>query len=94
MIKLKVFISSVQAEFAAERQILFEYLMTDALLGRFFEPFIFENLPARDKSASDSYLDEVRQSDIYIGIFGKSYGYENSEGVSPTEKELDRKSVV
>ena len=93
MIKLKVFISSVQAEFAAERQILFEYLMTDALLGRFFEPFIFENLPARDKSASDSYLDEVRQSDIYIGIFGKSYGYENSEGVSPTEKEFDLAST-
>jgi hypothetical protein len=30
--KLKVFISSVQSEFAEERQMLFEYLMQDALL--------------------------------------------------------------
>ena len=42
MQRIKVFISSVQSEFTAERQILFDYLSSDALLGKFFEPFIFE----------------------------------------------------
>jgi hypothetical protein len=39
MTRLKIFISSVQIEFAKERQTIFNYLMGDALLGRFFEPF-------------------------------------------------------
>jgi hypothetical protein len=35
MQKKRVFISSVQSEFAEERQMLFDYLTTDALLGKF-----------------------------------------------------------
>jgi hypothetical protein len=46
MQKKRVFISSVQSEFAEERQMLFEYLTTDALFCKFFEPFIFEQIPA------------------------------------------------
>jgi len=42
-IKLKVFISSVQSKFAEERQMLFEYLMQNALPGLFFKPFIFNS---------------------------------------------------
>lgn len=71
MRKLKVFISSVQSEFAEERQMLFEYLMQDALLGLFFEPFIFEIVPASSQRADNVYLDEVSKCDVYIGIFGK-----------------------
>ncbi|MGB4847981.1 MAG: DUF4062 domain-containing protein [Saprospiraceae bacterium] len=89
MNKLKIFISSVQSEFADERLMLFDYLTTDALLGRFFEPFIFEKLPARDVKASVAYLDQINQSDIYLGIFGKEYGFENKEGISPTELEYN-----
>jgi len=51
MQRKKVFISSVQSEFAAERQMLFEYLTSDALLGKFFEPFIFERMEAKDQTA-------------------------------------------
>ena len=89
MNKLKVFISSVQSEFSGERQMLYDYLITDALLGRFFEPFIFENLPASDKNSAVAYLEQVRQSEIYLGIFGKEYGFENKAGISPTELEFD-----
>ncbi len=89
MSRLKIFISSVQSEFASERQMLFHYITSDPLLGRFFEVFIFENLPAKDKSAAEAYLDEVRQSDIYLGIFGKEYGFEDKDGISPTEHEYD-----
>ncbi|HHT9138828.1 MAG TPA: DUF4062 domain-containing protein [Candidatus Wunengus sp. YC60] len=89
MKKIGVFISSVQSEFAKERHALYEYLLSDALLGRFFEPFIFENIPATDQRADRVYPDEVRRCDIYIGLFGKEYGYEDKKGISPTEREFD-----
>jgi len=89
MTKKRIFISSVQSEFAEERQMLFEYLTTDALFGIYFEPFIFEKVPALDSSPSTVFLNEVENCDIYLGIFGESYGYEDSEGISPTEKEFD-----
>lgn len=89
MNKIKVFISSVQSEFSDERKILYEFLTTDALLGRFFEPFIFEVLPAKDQKADLAYLEKVKQSDIYLGIFGKEYGSEDNNGISPTEKEFN-----
>ena len=38
---IRIFVSSVQREFAVERKALAEYIRTDALLGRFFEVFIF-----------------------------------------------------
>ena len=56
MAKLKVFISSVQKEFIRERQRLFNYLISDPLLGLFFEPFIFENLPASDRRVDTAYI--------------------------------------
>lgn len=89
MRKLKVFFSSVQNEFAKERQMLFDYLMQDALLGLFFEPFIFEKVPASNQRVDNLYLDEVTKCDIYIGIFGKDYGKEDADGISPTEREFD-----
>jgi hypothetical protein len=90
MKKLKVFISSVQKEFASERQKLFSYLNSDPLLGLFFEPFIFENLPAADRKVDTAYIQGVYKSDIYIGLFGSEYGYEDSKGISPTEREFDK----
>ncbi|MDR1544704.1 MAG: DUF4062 domain-containing protein [Prevotellaceae bacterium] len=89
MQKKRVFISSVQSEFVEERQILNDYLTTDALLGRFFEPFIFENVPALNASAVTVFLNEVEQCDIYLGIFGEKYGFEDADGISPTEREFD-----
>jgi len=92
MSKLNVFISSVQSEFAKERQILFDYLMQDAMLGLFFEPFIFEKLPALEQSPNKTYLDRVGKCDIYIGLFGENYGYEDENGISPTEHEFNMAS--
>ena len=89
MRKLKIFISSVQKEFATERQSLFLYLNSDPLLGIFFEPFLFENLPATDQRTDTVYIKEVSESDIYIGLFGSDYGFEDSTGISPTEHEFN-----
>jgi len=36
---------------------------------------------------------EVRRCDIYVGLFGDSYGFEDAEGISPTEREFDQATV-
>ena len=64
-------------------------MTSDALLGRFFEPFIFENVPAVYCSSVSVYSNEVERCDIYMGIFVKQYGFEDSEGISPTVREFD-----
>lgn len=89
MTMIKVFFSSVQREFADERELLCKYIREDALLGKFFQPFIFENLPAINLSASQAYLSEAATSEIYLGLYGRDYGYEDAEGLSPTEREYD-----
>lgn len=86
---VRVFISSVQKEFSEERKALAKYIREDALLRRFFEPFIFEELPAINLSTPEAYLYEAAHSDIYLGIFGQQYGFEDEAGVSPTEREYD-----
>jgi len=85
----RIFISSVQREFAEERQLLCKYIRADALLGKFFIPFIFEELPAINLSAPKAYLTEASTSDIYLGLYGSDYGYEDADGISPTEREYD-----
>jgi len=89
MSKYKVFISSVQKEFEKERLMLQQYLQEDALLGGFFVPYLFEADAAAGAAPDVVYLDEVAASDIYIGLLGAEYGYEDDEGVSPTEREFD-----
>lgn len=89
--RLRVFVSSVQKEFADVRANLKTFLLGDAVLKRFIsEVFLFEELPASDRRADEVYLDEVDRCDIYLGIFGNEYGFEDDEGVSPTEREYDR----
>ena len=90
MKRKRIFMSSVQKEFAAERAALRNYLHDDPLFRRFFEVFLFEDLPAADKRADDVYLRQVAHCDLYIGLFGNDYGYEDGDGVSPTEREFDR----
>ena len=48
---LRIFISSVQKEFAGERAALRDFLRGDALMRRFFDPFLFEEVPAADRRA-------------------------------------------
>ena len=90
MTPIHLFISSVQREFAVERAALRDYLRGDVLMRRFFEPFLFEDVPAADRRADEVYLDEVRQCDLYLGLLGDDYGFEDEEGISPTEREFAR----
>lgn len=88
--RLRIFISSVQKEFAQIRQDLKAFLLGDAVLQRFVaDVFLFEELPAKDRRADEVYIGEVERCDIYLGIFGYEYGFEDQNGVSPTEHEYD-----
>lgn len=89
-VRLKIVVSSVQKEFKQIRPDLKAFLLGDAFLHRFVsEVFLFEELPARDRRADQVYLEQVERCDIYLGIFGYEYGYEDQNGVSPTEYEYN-----
>ena len=86
--RMKIFVSSVQKELQKERRAVKDFVLGDALLRRYFDVFLFEDLPASDRRADEAYLEEVGRSDVYVGLFGNEYGNEDSKGVSPTEREF------
>ena len=90
MSDLRIFISSVQREFAGERSALRNYLREDPLMRRFFDVFLFGDAPASDQRPDELYLDEMDRCDLYVGLFGIDYGVENEVGLSPTEQEFER----
>lgn len=91
---LRIFVSSVQREFAGERRALRDFIEGDALLRRFFEVFLFEDLPASGRRADEVYLAEVDRCDVYLGLLGNDYGHEDAAGIPPTEREFDRATTA
>ena len=87
MQKYKVFISSVQVEFSQERQLVYDFIRSDDLMGQYFEPFIFEQIAAQDTNPRQLYLHEASSCQVYLLLIGQAYGNVLSEGISPTEKE-------
>ena len=86
----RIFISSVQKEFAEERRLLKRYISKNPAYRRFFDTFVFEeDVVAADRRTDEVYLEELGKCDIYIGLIGREYGFEDAEGVSPTEREFD-----
>jgi ATP-dependent DNA helicase RecG len=69
MPRLRVFVSCVQKELADERRAVKEFLLHDPLLSRFVaDVFLFEDIPASDRTPDDIYIREVEQCDIYLAI--------------------------
>jgi ATP-dependent DNA helicase RecG len=85
----QIFVSSVQKELQEERYALRDFIHGNDLLCQFFRVFLFEDLPPSDRRPDDVYLDEVAKSSIFLGIFGNEYGWEDKNGLSPTEKEFN-----
>lgn len=85
-----LFVSSVQKELAEDRRAIKTFVENDPLLRRFFRVFLFEDLPAKDRQADAVYLAEIDSCAMYIGLFGNNYGFEDTDGLSPTEREFDR----
>ena len=90
MTAYRLFLSSVQKEFVAERRAVKAFVDGDPLLRRFISVFLFEDLPACDRRPDAAYLDEVDRCAVYVGLFGRDYGFEDGSGLSPTEREFDR----
>jgi ATP-dependent DNA helicase RecG len=87
--KFKVFISANQTELKEERLATKEAILNTPIIKNFFVPVLFEDLPAGGRDPVSTYLEEVKSSDIYVGILGSSYGSKNADGVSATELEYD-----
>lgn len=88
--KIDVFISSNQGEFAEERKFLVEGIRDDPLFDDYFDVYIFEEDGSKTKSADKVFTTRVEHSDIYIGLIGNEYGDEYANGVSATEFEFNR----
>lgn len=87
MSKYKVFISSVQTEFANERQRVYDFICHDELMSQYFEPFIFEQIAAQNTNPRQLYLEEASSSQVYLLLVGQWYGNALPGELSPTEKE-------
>ena len=87
----RIFVSSVQKEFERDRLAIKRMVESDPIIKSYYETFVFEiDAPAADKSTQEVYLNELGRSDNYLLLIGDKYGFEDSEGVSPTEREYDR----
>jgi len=67
--RLRVFVSSTMRELAAERA-----AVAEAVRALRLAPVLFE-LGARPHPPRDLYVAYVQQSDIFIGIYGREYGW-------------------
>ncbi|MDR0913507.1 MAG: DUF4062 domain-containing protein [Methanobrevibacter sp.] len=88
MKKYKIFISSNQREFEVER-LKIKDLLENKLGYGLFEVFLFESTPAFGLKPKTIYLDEVKNSDIFIGLIGNEYGTIYENGLSASEEEFD-----
>ena len=90
MKQYRIFVSAYQKELKEERLAVKEVIMSNFTLRDFFDVFLFEDLPAKSKSPVATYLKQVDNSDIYIGLIGNQYGAKGNDGLSSTEREFRR----
>jgi predicted HTH transcriptional regulator len=90
MKKYKIFVSANQKELRDERYGVKEIIINNSALREVFDVFLFEDLPAKGKSPTSTYLKQVDESDIYIGIIGSDYGIKGRDNLSATEREFRR----
>ena len=88
MIRLKIFISSVQKELRSERIAVGSFIATDDFLRDCTVPRIFEDYPQPLRPNPQAYLDLLRQCQIYLLIIGKEYGPDAGAGLSATHEEF------
>ncbi len=87
MIRLKVFISSVQKELREERTAIGRLLVMDDFLRGCTAPRIFEDYPQPLRPNPKAYLGLLRQCQIYLLVIGKEYGGDAGDGLSATHEE-------
>lgn len=90
MTPIRIFIRSVQSDFARWRKDLRDYLRGDPLMRCFFEVFLIEDTPASDRRPDKAYLDEVERREVQVGLFGADYALGDANGIPAPEREFDR----
>jgi hypothetical protein len=80
----RIFISSVMADLASERQGLATMIRD---LGA--TAVLFEDFGGRDEGAQQAFLSGVARSDIYLGIIADRYGAMTTTGRSATHEEYE-----
>ncbi|MEK6679089.1 MAG: ATP-binding protein [Nitrospirota bacterium] len=88
MSKYRIFVSANQRELKEERFAVKDIITSSQTLKELFDVFLFEDLPAKGKPPASTYLKQVDNSDIYIGIIGNEYGIKGKDGISATEREF------
>lgn len=84
---MKVFISSVTYQLAEERQALKRLLQVVPP----YEPLLFEDFTARNRTPRDACLAGVDACDVYVLLLGPRYGDPLADsGIAPTEEEFTR----
>lgn len=78
----RIFVSSVMTEFGEERAALAASIRA---LGA--TPVLFEQFGGRDADPEAAYLEEVRGSDVYVGLLRRRYGRPAVKGYSATHAE-------
>ena len=86
--KYRLFVSGNQKELREERFAVKEVITENATLRSFFDVFIFEDLPAKGKTAQATYIKHVVASDVYVCIISQKYGDKGKDGLSATEREF------
>jgi ATP-dependent DNA helicase RecG len=98
VIRLKVFVSSVQKELATERTAIGGLLATDDFLRSCTAPRLFEEYPAPLQPNPKAYLTLLQACHIYLLIIGREYGSILDEDLSATHEEYrlarDRKMPI
>lgn len=87
MIRLKVFVSSVQKELEPERRAIGAYLSTDDFLSVCTAPRLFEDYPQPLRPNAKGYLDLLRQCQVVLLMVGETYGTDAGDGLSATHQE-------
>jgi tetratricopeptide (TPR) repeat protein len=94
--EFRVFISSKMLELAPERQALNDLLPTLGSDLITLRAWVFEDdAPAADKPIREVYLDALKRSDLYLGLFWNGYGeWTVDEFQHATEWSIDRHIYV
>ena len=87
MIRLKVFVSSVQKELQEERAAIGSLLTTDPFLNQCAVPRIFEKYPAPLRPNPQAYLQLLQTCHVYLLVLANEYGVIRENGLSATHQE-------
>ena len=88
MSEKRIFVSSLLTEFTREREALKRFIDRDDKMRDFFELLLSEY--SSDQTTRHSYLVEVEQCDIFIGLIGKKAGPVISDDKTAVELEFEQ----